>query len=152
VRRNELGRDRGLTARMCVALALLLATYGGTAIGIVFVYRWLPSWWPYWTVVVVVLAIFTVQHYRTAESVLLRAAGARAVGELEYPDLYRRVERLAAQADIAPPKIAIISSPAPNAFAVGLTQARATVAVGEELLSLLDSSELDAVLAHEILS
>jgi heat shock protein HtpX len=150
VRRKELGRDPELTVRMCLALVLLIATYGAIVVGIVFVYRWLPSWWPYWTAIVVVLAGAAFLHYRDAEGVLLRSAGARVVSELEHPDLYRRVERLAAEADIAPPKVAIIPSPAPNAFAVGLTQARATVALGEDLLSLIDSAELDSVIAHEV--
>jgi heat shock protein HtpX len=68
----------------------------------------------------------------------------------EQPELQELVARLAAEADIPRPRLAVANSWAPNAFAVGLTSDRAIVVVTTELLRRLEGPELEAVVAHEI--
>ncbi len=80
----------------------------------------------------------------------LRSVGARTVDRETAPDLYGRVERLARTAEVEPPKVAVVDSPVPNAFATGRSSGDATVAVTEGLRERLDDDELDAVLAHEV--
>ena len=78
------------------------------------------------------------------------SAGARVVERDEAPELYEMVARLAQQADLPMPKVAIVPSRVPNAFATGRDQRHAVVAVTRGLLDLLTPSELEAVLAHEL--
>jgi heat shock protein HtpX len=80
----------------------------------------------------------------------LRSTGARTVTAEEYPELHARVQRLATTADLAKPTVAVVDSPAPNAFATGGLRGGQTVAVTTGLLDTLDGDELDAVLAHEL--
>ena len=91
------------------------------------------------------------EHLQRSESVALRAARAEVIAPAEQGELYTLVARVAAQADLAPPRIAIARSSAPNAFSVGLTEDRAVVAFTTELLRLdLAPAELEAVVAHEL--
>jgi heat shock protein HtpX len=79
----------------------------------------------------------------------LAAVEARVVGPRERPALHGRVTRLAAQADVRVPAVAVVDSEVPNSFAVGGPR-DATVAVSTGLLDALDDAQLDAVLAHEL--
>lgn len=86
----------------------------------------------------------------TGGRLALNSTNARTVPESDYPELHARVQRLATTADIAKPTVAVIDSPAPNAFATGGLRSGHTVAVTTGLLDTLDDEELDAVLAHEL--
>jgi heat shock protein HtpX len=91
------------------------------------------------------------EHLRRSESVALRAAGARVLAPGEISDLEALVSRVAAQADLPAPRVAISRSSAPNAFSVGLTEDRAVIAFTTELLrGDLTATELEAVIAHEL--
>jgi heat shock protein HtpX len=76
--------------------------------------------------------------------------GAKEVSPQEAPELHAMIERLCVQADIPKPKIAVVSSPVPNAFALGRSQKAATVCATTGIMDLLSPSELEAVMAHEI--
>ena len=90
------------------------------------------------------------QHIHRSESVALRAARARELAEDDEPDLQALVARVAAMADLPPPRVALARSWAPNAFSVGLNEG-AVVAVTSELLRRdLTMAELEAVVAHEL--
>ncbi|WP_276302521.1 M48 family metallopeptidase [Halorussus lipolyticus] len=80
---------------------------------------------------------------------LLGAADARSVSETEYPDLHRRLRRLAQTAEMTPPDLAVAETETANCFTVGDLR-RGTVVVSTGLLDALSASELDAVLAHEL--
>jgi heat shock protein HtpX len=80
----------------------------------------------------------------------LRMARAREVSPQEAPDLYGVVHDVAAAAHLPMPKVAIIESPQPNAFATGRDDKHAVVAVTTGILNLLDRDELMGVLAHEL--
>jgi heat shock protein HtpX len=150
VRSRALGRDPGLSARMLLALALLLLAYGGIVLGVVTLFRSVPSWWPYWMLVAIGLGASVVAHYRSAESLLLRSVDAKLVPREQKPSLYELLERLAALAEIPAPRLALIETEAANAFAVGLTGKRSVVVVTLGLQRRLSRAELEAVLAHEL--
>jgi heat shock protein HtpX len=91
------------------------------------------------------------QHLRRSEAIALRAAGATELEATEEPALHDLVARVAAQADLPTPKVAMVTSWSPNAFSVGLTEERAVVAFTSELLRRdLTVGELEAVVAHEL--
>jgi heat shock protein HtpX len=80
----------------------------------------------------------------------LRFSRARPVTETEQPELYAIVRRLTTQIDMPTPSIHVIDSPQPNAFATGRSPKKAAVAVTTGILQVLDHSELEGVLAHEL--
>lgn len=85
------------------------------------------------------------------ESVLLSSANAREVAHEDAPQLYNIVEEMRISAALpAMPRVFIIDTPVPNAFAVGLKPERACVAVTAGLLERLNRDELQGVIAHEL--
>ncbi len=89
-------------------------------------------------------------QYFFSDKLVLWSTGTRIVEEDEYPELHRTVERLAAEADLPKPRVGIMHSPVPNAFATGRSPGRAVVAVTDSIMRLLSREELEAVLAHEL--
>src|SRR3954462_11657582 len=98
---------------------------------------------------IIVIGLAVVQYW-TSDKLALRAAGARVVSAEEAPDLHAMVERLCAMADLPKPRVAVIPTQVPNAFATGRSPKHAAVAVTEGLWRRLDAPELEAVLAHEL--
>jgi heat shock protein HtpX len=88
--------------------------------------------------------------YWNSDKVLLSMYGARQVDAASAPDLYRLVERLAAQAELPMPKVFITENPQPNAFATGRSPEHAAVCVTSGLLAQVNQEELAGVLAHEL--
>jgi heat shock protein HtpX len=88
--------------------------------------------------------------YWFSDRFVLKMGGARAVSEDEAPRVYAALRRLTAVSGTAMPKVALVNSPIPNAFATGRSPNKATVAVHTGLLSLVNDDELGAVLAHEL--
>lgn len=88
--------------------------------------------------------------YWFSDKIVLRMYGARAVDEAQAPGLYGMVRRLTTRAGIPMPKLYVIPSDTPNAFATGRNPQHAAVAVTEGIMRILDDEELEGVLAHEI--
>jgi heat shock protein HtpX len=86
--------------------------------------------------------------YWFSDSFVLKMGGAKRVTEEEAPRVYAALRRLTAASGTNMPKVALVNSPIPNAFATGRSPNNATVAV--QLLSILNDDELEAVLAHEL--
>jgi heat shock protein HtpX len=101
-------------------------------------------------VMVVLLAAMAFGQLVLSERLALRAMHARVVSAQDAPGLHALVERLAIQADVPMPRVAISDLPIPNAFAMGRSPKHATVCVTSGLLQLLERNELEGVLAHEI--
>src|SRR3954447_17705630 len=101
-------------------------------------------------VMVALLAAMVLGQLLLSERLALRAMHARVVSAQDAPGLHALVERLAIQADVPMPRVAISDIPAPNAFAMGRSPKHATVCVTSGLLQLLERNELEAVLAHEV--
>jgi heat shock protein HtpX len=96
------------------------------------------------------VGIFLLIQYFFSDRMVLWSMGAKMVSEQEYPRLYQTVTRLCAIAGLPQPKIAVVNTPVPNAFATGRNPRNAVVAVTTGLLSLLGQEELEAVIAHEL--
>jgi heat shock protein HtpX len=75
---------------------------------------------------------------------------AREVSEAEAPQLHEMIGRLAAQANLPKPRVAIVNTSVPNAFATGRSKNHAVVAVTTGIMDKLPPQELEAVLAHEL--
>jgi heat shock protein HtpX len=91
-----------------------------------------------------------VGSYWFSDKIVLSMTGARPVTHQEYPDLWNIVENLTIAAGLPMPKLYIIDDPAPNAFATGRDPKHAVVAVTSGLMKILDRSELEGVIAHEL--
>ncbi len=88
--------------------------------------------------------------YFFSDRLVLRLHGAREVSAEEAPELHQMVEQLASQAGLPKPRVCLIPSAEPNAFATGRSPEKGVVAVTQGLLRLLDRGELRGVLAHEL--
>jgi heat shock protein HtpX len=88
--------------------------------------------------------------YWNADKMVLRMYGARQVDRAAAPQFYGIVERLAAHARLPMPKVFIIDSPQPNAFATGRDPEHAAVAASTGLLQMLTEREIAGVMAHEL--
>jgi heat shock protein HtpX len=88
--------------------------------------------------------------YWFSDKMVLAMYGARPIEESQSPALYAIVRRLATRAQIPMPRVYMIASDTPNAFATGRNPEHAAVAVTEGILRILDQEELEGVLAHEL--
>ena len=88
--------------------------------------------------------------YWFSDRIALAMHRAREVTRGDLPEVYEIVERLTRKAGMPMPRLFVIPSPTPNAFATGRNPKHAAVAVTEGILSILDRRELEGVLAHEI--
>jgi heat shock protein HtpX len=127
------------TTVLLAALTALFLVIGGAIGGnqglfIAFIFALLMNFASYWF----------------SDKIVLSMYGAREVSLNEAPDLYRLVQRLAQRAGIPMPRVYIIPSDAPNAFATGRNPQHGAVAVTEGILRMLDTDELAGVLAHEL--
>jgi len=88
--------------------------------------------------------------YWFSDKMVLAAYGAQPIEEAAAPRLYAIVHRLATRAGIPMPRVYLIPSETPNAFATGRNPEHAAVAVTEGIMRILDEEELEGVLAHEL--
>ncbi|MEJ5364424.1 MAG: zinc metalloprotease HtpX [Desulfosoma sp.] len=101
-------------------------------------------------IALVLALVMNFGSYWFSDKIVLAMYRARTVAEDEAPELYRMVRELAVSAGLPMPKVAIIPSETPNAFATGRNPEKAVVAVTEGILRLLSADELRGVLAHEL--
>lgn len=88
--------------------------------------------------------------YWFSDKIVLSISGAREASKEEFYELYTLVENLAITAGLPMPKIYVIEDPAPNAFATGRNEKHATVAFTTGILQILNRTELEGVIAHEL--
>jgi len=103
-----------------------------------------------WIGMLIIVGGMAFFQYYTSDKLALRASGAKIVSADEAPDLHAMVERLCAMADLPKPRIAVVDTPVPNAFATGRNPKHAAVAVTTGLWRRLEAPELEGVLAHEL--
>ena len=144
MKRKAYGRDAGLSLRMLLTTSLLGLLY---VVFAVVLFQVLNA--GVVLAVVIVGALAFVQYF-TSDKLALKAAGARVVERDEAPQLHDMIERLCAMADLQKPRVAIIESDVPNAFATGRNQKHAAVAVTTGLWQRLEPKEVESVLAHEL--
>jgi heat shock protein HtpX len=98
----------------------------------------------------VLIGGFAFFQWYTSDRLALAAAGAKVVSPEEAPELHEMVDRLCAMAGIPKPRVAVIPTDVPNAFATGRTPKHSAVAVTRGLWERLEPKEIEGVLAHEL--
>jgi heat shock protein HtpX len=144
MKRKSFGRDRGLSLRMFFTSALLGLLY---VVFAVVLFSVLNVGLAPMLVIVIGMALF---QYYTSDKLALAASGAKIVSREDAPELHATVERLCAMADLPKPRIAVVDSDVPNAFATGRNPKHAAVAVTTGLWRRLEPQEIEGVLAHEL--
>jgi heat shock protein HtpX len=144
MKRKSYGRDRGLSLRMLATSAMLGLLYLVFAVVLFNVLNVGLA-----PMLVIVIGLAAVQYW-TSDKLALAASGAKVVSREEAPELHAMVERLCAMADLPKPRIAVVDSDVPNAFATGRNPKHAAVAVTTGLWRRLDGPEIEGVLAHEL--
>jgi heat shock protein HtpX len=144
MKRKAYGRDAGLSLRMLLTGSLLGLLYVLFAVALFYL---LNAGLVLMVVIVGGMAFF---QYFTSDKIALAASGAKIVSADEAPQLHEMIERLCAMADLQKPRVAVIESDVPNAFATGRNQKHAAVAVTTGLWNRLEPKEVEGVLAHEL--
>jgi heat shock protein HtpX len=144
MKRKAYGRDAGLTLRMLLTGSLLGLLYVLFAVALFFVLN------AGIVAMVVIVGALAFAQYFTSDKLALKASGAKVVERDQAPELHDMIERLCAMADLRKPRVAIIDSDVPNAFATGRNQKHAAVAVTTGLWNRLEPREVEGVLAHEL--
>jgi heat shock protein HtpX len=136
-------RDAGLTARMVISFAVLTVLYiiflsvlayvGVSAIAIA-----------------VIAGIMILAQWYFSDKIVLWSTGAKIVSREQFPELHDLVERIVARNNLSKPRIAVINTRVPNAFATGKTPKSSIIAVTTGLMDQLDPEELEGVIAHEL--
>jgi heat shock protein HtpX len=136
-------RDAGLTARMIVSFAVLtilyiiflsvLAYVGVSAIAIA-----------------VIAGIMILAQWYFSDKIVLWSTGAKIVSREQFPELHDLVERIVARNNLSKPRIAVVNTRIPNAFATGKTPKSSIIAVTTGLMDQLETEELEGVIAHEL--
>lgn len=144
MKRKAYGRSVGLTTRMALTMFLL---------GLLYVVFFLVLFQLFdlgLGAVIALMAVMLGLQLFFSDRLALAAARARIVERDEAPELHDMVERLSAMADLPKPRVAVIDSDVPNAFATGRSQKRAVVAVTRGLWQRLERREVEGVVAHEL--
>ena len=140
---NVYSRDTGLNLRIILSFAVLAMLYL-VFIGVLMYLGvgFIP--------VAAVAAIMILAQYYFSDRIVMWSSGAKMVTREQEPKLYSTIEKVALQAGLPMPKVAVMNSAVPNAFATGKSQKNSVVAVTSGLMSILDESELEGVVAHEL--
>ena len=135
--------DAGLNARMMLSFVILGVLY------IVFLSILHYLGVGYIPLAIIASAMILAQWY-FSDKIVLWSSGAKIVSKEEYPRLHEIVERLSTNNGLPKPKVAMVNSPVPNAFATGKSPKSSLVAVTTGILDVLDNDELEAVIGHEL--
>ena len=135
--------DSGLNARMALSFVILGILY------IIFLSILHYLGVGYIPLAIIASAMILAQWY-FSDKIVLWSSRATIVSKEQYPRLHEIVERLSANNGIPKPKVAIVNSMVPNAFATGKSPKSSLVAVTSGILDLLDDDELEAVIGHEL--
>jgi heat shock protein HtpX len=141
--RTNFGRDSGLQARMVLTLFLLGLLYV-VFVGILFAAGAAAGFIVAFAVVLLLVQFFA------SDKLALATLGVKEVSPAEEPELHGIIERLCVQADLPKPRVCVMETPMPNAFAMGRSRKSTTVCATRGILDMLDSAELEGVMAHEI--
>jgi heat shock protein HtpX len=144
MKRKAYGRDRGLSTRMFTTIFLLGALYVAFFVVMLQIFQF-----QLWFALVFIGALAFVQYF-TSDKIALKASRAKVVTPEQAPELHAMVDRLCAMADLPKPRVAVIPSDVPNAFATGRNPKRSAVAVTRGLWERLEPREIEGVLAHEL--
>lgn len=135
--------DSGLRARMVLSFVILGILY------VIFLSILHYLGVGYIPLAIIASVMILVQWY-LSDKIVLWSSGAKIISTEEYPKLHEIVERLSTNNGLPKPKVAMVNSSVPNAFATGKGPKSSLVAVTTGLLDLLEDDELEAVIGHEL--
>lgn len=143
MRQRAIGHDAGLSTRMFLVMALLGVLYLGFmavlwSIGLNFAF------------LIVIAAVMLGVQYFFSDKIALAAMRAKIVSPEQAPALHAMIEKLAMMAGLPKPRVAMVETDVPNAFATGRSPKNSVVAVTTGIMNRLTESELEGVLAHEL--
>ena len=136
-------RDSGLVARMILSFAILGLLY------IIFLSVLVYLGLGFVPITIIASAMILAQWY-FSDKIVLWSSGAKLVTRDQFPELHDLVERIVARNNLPKPKIAVINTRMPNAFATGKGPKSSIVAVTTGLMNTLETEELEGVIAHEL--
>src|SRR5919199_3296725 len=142
-RPTSFGRDPGLQVRMTVTMFLLGALYVALVVALL-------AAGVHGVTVAIIAAGLAALNLFASDKLALAAMGARVTKPEEAPQLHAMIERLCVQADLPKPRIAVVNTAMPNAFALGRSPKSATVCATTGIMDMLSPAELEGVLAHEL--
>src|SRR6202049_2063295 len=142
-RRQSFGKDSGLQARMLMTMFLLGLVYA-VFVGVLFAVGAGAG-----IIVVVAVVLLLVQLF-ASDKLAMASMGVKEVSPAQEPELHGIVERLCVQADLPKPRVCVMETSMPNAFAMGRSQKSTTVCATRGILELLSPAELEGVMAHEL--
>ena len=142
-KRSDFGKDTGLQSRMLLTMFLLGLLY------VVFIGVLIAVGAGAGIIVIVALVMLGGQLF-ASDKIALATLGAKEVSPAEAPELHGIIERLCVQANLPKPRVCVMDTSMPNAFAMGRSQKSATVCATSGILQLLEPAELEGVMAHEL--
>ena len=141
-----------MTASMYAKMTLLFFVLTGLLMVLGYVVGWYFFQDPltFMGLALVLAAVINFVSYYYSDSIVLRMSRAKIIQEGDNPTLFKVVRNVAQKANIPMPKVGIVDSPQPNAFATGRGPNKAVVCATSSILQTLTPSELEAVIGHEI--
>jgi heat shock protein HtpX len=137
-------RDTGLTIRMILSFAILALLFGIFLSVLAYVGLGIIP-------ITIIASLMVLAQWYFSDKIVLRISRAKIVTRDQFPKLHDMVERIVARNNLPKPKIAVINTRMPNAFATGKGRKSSVVAVTTGLMDILnDPEELESVIAHEL--
>jgi heat shock protein HtpX len=137
------GKDTGLQSRMLLTVFLLGLLYVAF-VGVLFAAGASAA------VIVVVAVVLLLAQLFASDKIALATLGVKEVTPAEEPELHAIVERLCLQADLPKPKVCVMETTMPNAFAMGRSKKSTVVCATRGILDMLSPAELEGVIGHEL--
>lgn len=135
--------DLGLSLRMFLTMLILGAVY----LGFLTILYWLGI--DFWSLMIIAAVMLGIQYF-FSDKIVLASSGAKIVTPEQAPRLHAIVDRLCAETGLPKPRVAIVPTDVPNAFATGRSQKHSVIAATQGLLNRLNEEEIIAELAHEL--
>src|ERR1039458_8165482 len=142
-RPEKFGKDTGLQARMVLTMFLLGLVYV-VFVGVLFAVGAQAG------VIVIVALVLLMMQLFGSDRIAMATMGVKEVTPAQEPELHGIVERLCVQANLPKPRVCVMETSMPNAWAMGKSQKSATVCATRGILQLLEPAELEGVIAHEL--
>ncbi|MGC8730178.1 MAG: M48 family metallopeptidase [Candidatus Micrarchaeia archaeon] len=130
---------------------ILMAVFGLFFAFILFLFAfYIGGGWILFWIGMIALILYAIFTLRSGHKVILRISKAKKASREDYPELYEIVEGLSSAALLPMPQIYVIDDPNPNAFATGPSKKDSYICVTTGLLKMMDTRQLEGVLAHEM--
>jgi heat shock protein HtpX len=141
--RTSFGKDGGLQARMLLTMFLLGLVYV-VFVGVLFAVGAGAG------IIVAVAVVLLLLQLFASDKMAMATMGVKEVTPAQEPELHGIVERLCVQADLPKPRVCVMETSMPNAFAMGRSRKSTTVCATRGILDMLSPAELEGVMAHEL--